>query len=71
MAIITDVIPKSMRFKPVDDTHGILTWKERVTRPGFRPKIVERTMRKDYHVAAANLDPVVGSAYGDALAGEK
>ena len=66
-----EYIPKSQRFTPVDEKGGTLTWKVRVTRQGFRPKVEERSMRKDYHTVEINLDPVLGSAYGDALAGEK
>jgi hypothetical protein len=51
MAIYTEVVPKSMKFTPTDDKGGTLTWKERVSRPGFRPVVKERSIRKDYHLA--------------------
>ena len=53
MRTIEEYIPKSQRFTPEDEKGGTLTWKVRVSRPGFRPKVVERSMRKDYHVAEA------------------
>jgi hypothetical protein len=52
MAIHTEVVPKSMKFTPTDEKGGTLTWRERVSRPGFRTVERTRTIRKDYHTAA-------------------
>lgn len=61
-----EVIPKSQRFEPTDEKGGTLTWKERVCRPGFRPVVRERSIRKEYNLAPAlAMSEAEGAAYGD------
>ena len=65
MSTKIEVIPKSQRFEPTDEKGGTLTWKERVTRPGFRPVVRERSIRKDYHLATAGMTEAEATCYGD------
>lgn len=60
-----EMVKGSQSFEPTDARGGTLRWKERVTRPGWRPTIRERSIRKDYHLAPVNLEGDVASAHGD------
>ena len=64
MKQIVEVVAKSQRFTPTDERGGTLTWKERVIRPGFRPTIRERSIRKDYHLST--LPEPEATVLGDA-----
>jgi len=63
---IVQFVKGSQRFAPDGTGGGTLTWKERVTRPGFRPAIRERSMRKDaLSGPSASMTNDEAAAYGD------
>jgi len=64
---IVQFVKGSQRFAPDGTGGGTLTWKERVTRPGFRPAIRERSMRKDamQFGPSASMTNDEAAAYGD------
>lgn len=63
---IVQFVKGSQRFTPDGTGGGTLTWKERVTRPGFRPAIRERSMKKEaLSGPSASMTTDEAAAYGD------
>lgn len=65
MRTVEEYIPKSQKFEPTDEKGGTLTWRVRVLRPGFRPVVQTRSVRKDYHLATAGMTEAEATCYGD------
>jgi hypothetical protein len=63
-----EMVRGSQRFEPTDERGGTLSWRVRVIRPGFRPVVEERSVRKDYHLVTAGMTNDEAACYGDSQA---